>query len=125
MGGGRRKSQNFTDLCRKFEGSQEGFEQASSIEEIILRSKDTHHSSDVRKTFTSLRDNWDNKKGGKIFKQSQLNIVNGKVSLAGASTNRKRIWLEGMGDKGSAAKRSRNKQGCALVFSLGKLLLLL
>jgi hypothetical protein len=96
-------------LCRKFEEREKDFEQASKFEEKILRSKDTHHNSDFRKTFTSLRDNWDNKKCGKTvtIKQSQLRIVNGQLSLARVSTNKKRVLVEGEGDKGSAAKRTK------------------
>ena len=107
--GGRRKSQNFTDLCRKFEERENVLEQESKFEETILRSKDTHHNSDFRNTFTSLRDNWDNSKCGKTVsvRQSQLRFVNGQLSLARVSTNNKRALVEGEGDKGSAAKRKK------------------
>ena len=121
--GARRKSQQFTDLCRKFEEAEETSqaEKARSIVPVknMICSEDTLSASKVSSiisskepphlsTFTSLRENWERQSNFSarkpVFRQKLLSFSRSGLSLVSNSANKKR---GGDTDKGSAGKRYR------------------
>ena len=119
--GGRRRSQNFMDLCSKFdELSREGETEAEVKKTTVggrNQSKDPSIFEGMREssisklqpqqystTFSSLRANWGSGKQKPVLKQQVLSFRNNGLSLAKPSANRKRGRG---GDKGSGAKKAR------------------